>query len=143
MHALNKMNSIVRYGNQWRAPRLEGTGINVPDRPYLFYICRHPGESQDAISSALCVNKSSVTRRLSYLEKEGYVTRKSDESDRRVLLVYPTEKAMALLPVLQEMSREWNAIITAGFSEEEIATFSELITRAFTNARQKAKEITE
>ena len=141
MHKLNRLNSIVRYGNQWRAPKLEGTGIGPCDRPYLCYICHHPGETQDNISTALCVNKSSVTRRVSYLEREGYVTRTPDENDRRALLIYPTEKAMALMPVLREMSREWNAIITEGFSEAEIAQFSELIARAFANARQKAEEL--
>lgn len=141
MHALNRLNAIVRYGNQWRAPKLEGTGIGPCDRPYLFYICHHPGQSQDTISLALCVNKSSVARRLAYLEREGYVTRTPDESDHRVLLIHPTEKAMALLPALRELSREWNAIITAGFSEDEVEQFSRLIARAFANARQKAEEL--
>ncbi len=141
MHSLNRMNTIVRYGNFWRTPKLEGTGINACDRPYLFYICRHPGVSQETLASALFLNKSSVARRLAHLEKEGYVTRTPDENDRRVLLISPTEKAEALLPVLQEMAREWNEIITAGFTEEEIEIFSELVARAYANARRKAEEL--
>ncbi len=143
MHSLNRMNTIVRYGNFWRTTRLEGTGIGACDRPYLFYICRHPGVSQETLSSALLVNKSSVARRLAHLEKEGYVTRIPDENDRRVLLVSPTERAEALLPLLQEMTREWNEIITAGFTDEEIEIFSELVARAYANARKKAEELTE
>ena len=141
MHALNRVNAIVRYGNLWRHPKLESTGIDACDRPYLLYVCRHPNASQDAISDALFVNKSSVARRLAHLEKEGYVTRTPDESDRRVLLVAPTEKALALRPLLREMSDEWNAIITEGFSDEEIALFSDLIARAYANAKQKMKEL--
>lgn len=143
MRALNRMNAIVRYGNFWRTPKLEGTGINSCDRPYLYYICRHPGVSQETLSAALLVNKSSVARRLAQLEKEGYVTREPDENDRRVLLVSPTKKAQELLPVLQEMAREWNEIITEGFTAEEIEVFATLIERACANARRKAQELTQ
>ncbi len=141
MHALNKMNAIVRCGNLFRATRLEGTGISACDRPYLFYICHHEGVSQDTLSGALFVNKSSVARRLAHLEKEGFVTRTQDAADRRVLLVFPTDKARATLPLLREMAREWNGIITEGFTEEEIEVFSALLSRAFENAGRTAKEI--
>ncbi len=143
MHSLSKMNAIVRYGNLWRTPKLADTGIGACDRPYLFYICHHQGVSQDTLSDALFVNKSSVARRLSYLEKQGYVTRTPDKKDRRVLLVSPTQKALDLLPLLREMSHEWNGIITAGFTEEEIGIFSELVARAYANAQQKVKELAE
>ena len=143
MHALNRLNAIVRYGNLWRHPKLESTGIDACDRPYLLYVCRHPNASQDAISDALFVNKSSVARRLAHLEKEGYVTRTPDESDRRVLLVTPTEKALAMLPLLQALAQEWNAAITEGFTEEEIDTFSSLIARAYENAKRRAREVAE
>ncbi len=141
MHSLSKMNAIVRYGNFWRTPKLADTGIGACDRPYLFYICHHPNISQDTLSDALFVNKSSVARRLAYLEKQGYVTRTPDEGDRRVLLVSPTQKALALLPLLREMSHEWNEIITRGFSEEELNVFSDLVARAYANAQQKVKEL--
>lgn len=141
MHRLNRMNAIVRYGNFWRTPKLEGAGIGACDRPYLFYLCRHPGVSQEALAAALFVNKSSVARRLAHLEKEGYVTRTPDENDRRVLIVSPTERARALLPHLQEIAGEWNKIITDGFTDEEIALFSELINKAYANARQKVEEM--
>lgn len=143
MQSLSKMNAIVRYGNFWRTPRLTDTGIGACDRPYLFYICRHPGISQDTLSRALCVNKSSVARRLSYLEGQGYIERTPDENDRRVLLVTPTEKALALLPLLQALAQEWNAAITEGFTEEEIDTFSSLIARAYDNAKRRAREVAE
>jgi DNA-binding MarR family transcriptional regulator len=89
------------------------------------------------------VNKSSVARRLAQLEKEGYVTREPDENDRRVLLVSPTKKAQELLPCLQEMAREWNEIITEGFTAEEIEVFATLIERACANAKRKAQELAQ
>ena len=141
MHALNKMNAIVRAGNLFRATRLEGTGVSACDRPYLFHICHHEGVSQDTLSGALFVNKSSVARRLAHLEKEGFVIRTPDPDDRRALLISPTEKAKAMIPLLRHMAHEWNGIITKGFTQEEIDTFSDLLSRAFDNAKKAAKEL--
>ena len=141
MNQLNKLNAIVRYGNLFRAPRLEGTGIGACDRPYLFYISHHEGVSQDTLSGALLVNKSSVARRLAHLEREGLIARVPDENDRRVLLVSLTDKARALMPLLREVAKEWNDILTAGFTPEEIDTFTHLISRAFDNAKAAAREV--
>ena len=143
MHALNKMNAIVRAGNLFRATRLSGTGISPCDRPYLFYICHHEGVSQDTLRGALFVNKSSVARRLAHLEKEGFVIRTPDPNDRRVLLVSPTEKAREILPLLRDMAHEWNGIITEGFTKEDVDTFSALLSRAFENAQKTAKELVD
>ena len=143
MHSLNRMNTIARCKDLWYAARLEDTGIGARDRLYLLYICHHPNVSQDTLSSALFVNKSNVTRRLAHLEQEGFVTRIPSETDRRVMLVAPTERALGLLPLLKDLRDEWNAIITEGFTEEELEAFSHLIDRALQNAKQKAKEIAE
>ncbi len=143
MHSLSRMNTITRCKNLWYTSKLEGTGIGAGDRLYLLYVCRHPNVSQDTLSAALYVNKSSVTRRLAHLEKEGFVTRTPSEADRRVMLVAPTERALALLPRLAELRAEWNAIITEGFTEAELEAFSSLINRALENAKQRAKELTK
>lgn len=143
MHSLSRMNTITRCKNLWYTAKLEGMGIGAGDRLYLLYVCHHPNVSQDTLSTALYVNKSSVTRRLAHLEKEGFVTRTPSEADRRVMLVAPTDKALALLPRLAELRAEWNAIITEGFTEAELEAFSSLINRALQNARQRAKELLE
>ena len=101
MYSLNRfMSTVGRCATLWRSARLEGTGLDACDQPYLFYICRHPGCSQDELCRALFVNKSSVTRHLTHLERVGYVTRTQSPSDRRTLLVSPTDKALAVRPLL-------------------------------------------
>ncbi len=144
MYSLNRfMSTVGRCATLWRTARLEGTGLDACDQPYLFYICRHAGCSQDELCRALFVNKSSVTRHLAHLEKEGYVTRTKSPTDRRTLLVSPTERALAIRPLLLEMAREWNAIITEGFDEAETAQFAALLERALANAKAGVKELAE
>lgn len=137
MPSLNRsLNVIGRCGTLFRAHRLEGTGVDAFNYFYLFYICRHPGVSQDALSRALYVNKSSVTRHIAHLETAGFLTRTPSTEDRRVMQVYPTEKATALLPFLREISGQWRAALTDGFTPEETALFEELLSRAMANAQK-------
>ena len=144
MYSLNRfMSTVGRCATLWRSARLEGTGLDACDQPYLFYICRHPGCSQDELCQALFVNKSSVTRHLAHLEREGYVTRAQSPSDRRTLLVSPTDKALAVRPLLLEMAKEWNAIITKGFNEAETAQFAALLERVLANAKRSVEESAE
>ena len=141
MQSLNRLISTVsRCGALWRTERLTDTGVGPHDHPYLFYICHHPGVSQDELWRALYVNKSSVTRHMAHLEAEGFITRAPSENDRRVMQVYPTEKGMTALPFLRQVSGEWNAILTAGFSEKERESLVSLLERAMQNAKNKLEE---
>lgn len=139
MPSLNRsLNVIGRCGTLFRARHLEGSGVDAFNYFYLFYICRNPGVSQDALSKALYVNKSSVTRHIARLEEAGLLTRTPSTEDRRMMLVYPTEKAIALLPTLREVGGLWHDAITDGFTPEETAQFESLLARAMENARRAA-----
>jgi DNA-binding MarR family transcriptional regulator len=139
MPSLNRsLNVIGRCGTLFRAKHLAETGVDACNYFYLFYICRNPGVSQEALSQALYVNKSSVTRHIARLEAAGLLTRTPSPEDRRVMQVFPTERGVALLPTLREVSGLWYTAITAGFTPEETAQFEALLARAMENARKAA-----
>lgn len=141
MPTLNRtVNVIGRCAALYRERMLAGTGVGPYDLPFLFHVCKHPGVSQDTLSKKLYINKSNVTRHITYLEGAGFLQRRTDENDRRVQLVFPTQKAEALLPLLREVSRNWEALLTEGFSEEESAQFLSLLARAFENAKRTIEE---
>ena len=142
MPTLNRrLNVIVRCAALYREKALAGTGVGPYENAYLFYICRNPGASQEKLARELYVNKSSVTRHLSHLESEGFLTRVPDENDRRSLLVYPTEKALAILPRLRAVSKEWESLLTAGLSEAESGMFINILDKAFVNAKNAVREV--
>ncbi|MBE6702704.1 MAG: MarR family transcriptional regulator [Ruminococcaceae bacterium] len=137
---IRSLNVIGRCGTLFRADRLENSGVDPFNYFYLFYICRNPGVSQEALGRALYVNKSSVTRHIARLEESGFLKRVPSPSDRRSLLVYPTEKAVALLPLLREVGSDWKGALTSGFSEEETVLFERLLQRAMENAQKAMGE---
>jgi len=74
----------------------------------------------------LFVNKSNAARQLADLEKNGFVARRQGE-DKRVLLVYPTEKAIETRPKIIAILTNWNNYLTEGFSEEETEKLNDML----------------
>ena len=133
------INIVSRCATIWRTDKLEGTELGDQHYSYILVVCRRPGISQDAISRRLFINKSNVTRSLSYLEEHGFVTRERDPEDRRQTRVYPTEKAIDILPRVREMIKGWNSYITEGFTEEEMEMYLSMTERLAERAAEYAK----
>lgn len=133
------INVISRCGAVWRGDKLKGTDIGASHTSYIMTVCRHPGISQDKLAKRIYINKSNVTRNLAYLESCGYVERRQKDTDKRVTEVYPTEKAMEILPTVQNMLREWNNYLTEDFSEEEMEMFMSMLSRLAGKAADYAK----
>ena len=134
------LNNISRSQMAFRRGKLEAdfaSGYHT----YILAICKRPGVTQDALAKDICVNKSTVARRLDSLEEEGYVYRKPDSTDKRCLLVYPTEKMLLLLPQVKAVAKEWMDILTRGVSEEEMALFESVLVRMEESARRAAFEM--
>ena len=87
------MNNLIRCMNRYRTEQLAPLELKSCHAGYLLAICACPGITQEQLSRRIYANKSNVARQLAVLEESGYVLRQPGEADRRVMRVYPTEKA--------------------------------------------------
>ncbi|MGI6279395.1 MAG: MarR family winged helix-turn-helix transcriptional regulator [Acutalibacteraceae bacterium] len=133
---MRKMNIISRCESVYRANK-SSEGLPGIYHSYIMLICKNPGISQEKLAKYLCINKSNVTRHLSFLESNGYVTRSVSEKDKREMLVYPTEKMLGMLEEVRNITKEWNEKIAVSISGEEMVIFLEVLDKLF----EKAKEI--
>lgn len=121
--------SILYYNDA-----LAEAGLNGYQRTYIVKICDNPGVSQEQLARMILVNKSNVTRQLALLEQNGFITREPGSADKRKMLVYPTEKALAIYPKVKEITKAWNEHLTAdlsGMEREALAkTLEALVKRA-------------
>ena len=112
---------------------LSGAGVEVTpvQAMLLFYLQKKDGLSLTEISAGLMLENPTVTGLIDRLEKSGYVKRSDHPSDRRVYLVYLTEKgsmvAKRALPIIKRLNEQ----IKEGYSEEEIESFKKVLMGAF------------
>ena len=140
LHPFMRQISITyRCAMRFRETELADTGLAGCQTPYLTALFRKPGISPEEISRQLNVNKSSVARQLAILEEKGYIRRQSSESDRRLLLVYPTDKALAIKERLYRCYHDWSSYLTKDFTDEEQALLSDLMARIAQRAEDYVK----
>lgn len=126
---IRDITEIARCGAQYRTEALAPLGLKACHASYLTEICAHPGISQDQLAARICINKSNVARQAAILEENGFVTRTPSATDKRIMELHPTQKALDLLPQIQPLLRDWEACMTADLSEEEKNQLSTLLSR--------------
>lgn len=137
---MRSINRTHRCSNRYQSEKLKADGISGNQQIYIFQICRHPGISQEQLSQRIAVNKSNVTRQLSALEQNGFITRRCSPEDRRMMQVFPTEKAEALYPKVVELMKNWNLLLLEDFTPEEREQLLEMMQRVQKKALQLAEE---
>ena len=126
---IRDITEIARTGSQYRTDRLAPMGLKACHASYLTVICDCPGISQDGLARRIYINKSNVARQAAVLEEEGFILRRPSAVDKRVMELYPTQKALDLLPQIREILRRWETYITEDLSQEEQELLSSLLTR--------------
>ena len=97
----------------------------------LFFLQKNGGSSLTQISQGLMLENPTITGLIDRLEKLGYVKRSDHPSDRRVYLVYLTEKGKTVANKALPIVKKLNEQIKEGYSKEEIEAFKKVLMGAF------------
>jgi len=97
----------------------------------LFFLQKNGGSSLTQISQGLMLENPTVTGLIDRLEKLGYVKRSDHPSDRRVYLVYLTEKGKTVANKALPIVKKLNEQIKEGYSKKEIENFKKVLMGAF------------
>ena len=141
------MSQIVRYiqqisrcSRQYRSDAFEPLGLKACHGRYLQEICRNPGIFQEQLTETVLVNKSNVARQVAALEESGLLERRACGKDKRVLRLYPTEKALALMPQVDSILDSWDQRLLQDLSEQEQTLLAELLQRIRKRAAEAVAE---
>lgn len=126
---IRDITEITRCGSQYRTESLAPMGLKACHASYLIEICAEPGISQDRLAGRICINKSNVARQAAVLEEGGFITRIPCQNDKRVMRLYPTDKAISLLPQITGIMDAWERQLTQGLTEDELEVLATLLAR--------------
>lgn len=118
------------YVNKW----LEPYGIVGVQFIILLVLFRRGGASQENISDHLKIDKTTTAKAIKKLENNGYLMRKKDPSDKRAYNVYLTQKALDIIPFIQQTVIKWESIVTSGIPDEEYHMIENVLEKMAENA---------
>ncbi len=111
-----------RFGKQ-----LSNNRVNFFEMHLLSYLSHEKELSMTIISNKLHISKPNLTAIVDKLVKEGYVQRKFDESDRRLILIELTEKGQEYQQECSKARYESVAKMFEKFSDDDFIEFNKSI----------------
>lgn len=110
---------VSRLANTFRKNELKDIDLNPSLHLYIHYVCKHEGCKQDELIKFFHLDKTTVTHQLNELEKGGYIIRGVDNKDRRSRLIYPTDKAKQIDPIVHNALLQFEDKILEDLTDEE------------------------
>jgi MarR family transcriptional regulator, organic hydroperoxide resistance regulator len=115
-HLLANVSRLV--GSRMRM-MLEDIGLHHAQAMVLFHLWHEDGIAQNVLAQALHITPPTATNTLQRMERDGWVQRRRDAVDQRVVRVHLTAKARALRDTARGTFRELDGELTAVLSDEE------------------------
>jgi MarR family transcriptional regulator, organic hydroperoxide resistance regulator len=112
---------------------LNEIGLHVGQEMFFVSLLQEEGTTQSEIAERLHVQRATVTNMIHRLEAAGWIERRADPSDQRVLRVYLTAQGRALHDRLQQVWTTVEAQTTQGMTLEEKLVFRRLLMQAYHN----------
>ena len=110
-----------------RAPRVHPQ-VDPIGYPLMFNLTGEPRRVSE-IAERVHLDVSTVSRQVSALVGQGYVSRVADPSDGRAHMLALTDEGRQLLTEIRDRRNDWLGEVTADWTDDDIATFASLLRR--------------
>jgi DNA-binding MarR family transcriptional regulator len=126
-------NKILRDNNM---ADLEGARGRI-----IFVLWGKDGVPIKTLCEKTSLDKSTLTGIIDRLERDGYITKKPSETDKRSTLISLTGKEQEFAQNVQKVSNQMNRIFYKGFTNEEILQFDTMLERILENCKEEEKQV--
>ncbi len=99
----------------------------------LFTLNKNMGFSQRELARKLNLTPPTITSAIQKMEKQGYIDRKPDEKDQRVMHLYVTDKSRECIDSIMGVVHHIEEVMFRGFSVEERLLFRRLLLQMKNN----------
>ncbi len=125
---------ICRLNRSRMHNRVEQLGLYHGQPQVLENLWREDGLTQRELASRLQIRPATVTKTIQRMEKAGFLERRHDDpNDERLSRVYLTQIGRDIQDAVQTMWEEFETQVYAGFSDTELATMEQWLTRVRDN----------
>ena len=111
--------------------------LNASQAGILFSLHQSSAMSQKELAESLNMTPPSITSTIQKMEKGGYIRRKADEKDQRVLRLSLTEKGESCIQSVKQVAEQMRKLIFYEMSEDEIQQFRKFLLRINENLERE------
>ena len=113
----------------------QGYAITVEQWTLLLIIRQNPAKTQTEIAQIGLKDKTNVTRILDILQKNNYIERRADASDRRKYRIHLTHAGDKIMRALFPIAEQVNIRATAGLNQNECSKLRQLLQIIINNLK--------
>ncbi len=135
---------VCRLVGRSRRMKLESIGLHHAQGMILAQLWHHhDGMSQRALAQGLHISPPTASNTLQRMERDGWIERRRDQDDQRVVRVYLTDKARSLHQEAHASFRELDQEMSSVLSAEEQEIFRESLLKVHRYLNQALPQTSE
>jgi DNA-binding MarR family transcriptional regulator len=134
------ISEIARVAHVYFQQEVKQYAIGHAQIRTLFFIAHHEGLTQMELAKYLKLDKSSITSQVQILERNGYISRQTAETDARKQVIHITGKTRKILKPMKKVLSGWTDILLDGFNNNEKTEIYMYLEKMRDNARKKIDE---
>lgn len=114
-------------------------GLFFGQQDILLLLIHQPGMTLGQLSRALGVASATASVSVKRMEKAGFIEKRADRADARVIRLYPTPLAENAPKKIYQKMDALEGVLTAGMSESQVLTLAQLLEQALNNVGQEGR----
>ena len=118
---------VRRRLSEYYERKLAHFGLTAPQFFVFDALYRRDGIEIGALGSYVYLDSSTLTGIIDRMERDGYVVRRPNPSDRRAVLLFLTDKAHQLAPTILKFADELDSKLRQSFPTADMQTFEDIL----------------
>lgn len=127
------IHDVSRLMRAWFDERAQAMGLTRAQWRVLVHLAGREGANQAALAEILEIDTVTLSRHIDRLERDGWLERRRDESDRRAWQLYLLEPSRPILEKMEILATETVAVAMEGIESSERERFLNMLSRIKTN----------
>ncbi len=112
-------------------------GLFSGQQDVLLLLSREPGMTLAQLSRALGVASATASVSVKRMEKAGFIEKRADEHDARIMRLYLTPAADDAPKKIHQKMDALESVLTAGMSREQVLELARLLEQALQNVSRE------
>lgn len=136
-----RINVLAKYLRKYFNQAASEQGLFSGQEDILVTVVENEGITLGELAASLGVADATASVSVKRMEKAGFIYKKPDERDARIIRLYPTEKAHRAPEGIKNKMDSLEEIIKKGMTTEEAYALSDLLQRAIDNLKNEEESL--